>query len=81
MTAILSGIVAFMEAVPIIDKWFQVLVSTYYKVKVSKIENLRIGEIEQRQAIINSIQKAETDAERIALSITLHKFNSGELPN
>lgn len=80
MGAVFTGIVAFLEAVPILDGWFRGLVGAYYKSKVNKIKNLKISKEQQRDAIINAIQKAENDEEITALSIVLHNHNSGELP-
>ena len=80
MTAsFLSGIVAFVRAVPILDKWFTQLTSLYFK---KKAEEIRVGEVtidQKRTAIINSIQKAETDEELIALSVVLDDFNRGRV--
>lgn len=77
---VVNGIVAFIKAVPIIDKWFRNLAQAYYTLRVDQINDLKIGKQEQRDAQISAIQKAENDAEIIALSITLSSIGRHELP-
>jgi len=77
--AVINGIAAFIKAVPIIDKWFRNIAEAYYKLRVSQIENLKIGNQEKRAVIIRAIQKAENDQELTALSITLSDYNGGKL--
>lgn len=79
MAATLSGIVAILKAVPVLDRWFAQLVSLYFKKKADEIRSGEVTIDQKRAAIINSIQKAETDEELIALSIVLDDFNRGRV--
>ena len=79
VTAIASGIFTIAKAVPYVFKIISLVSDKLMDYKVSKINAQRITKENQRDALNKAISKAETNAEIMALSTTLHVLNNGGL--
>jgi hypothetical protein len=71
-TSVISGAVAFAKAVPIINDWVQQFVQMWITYGIDKIEETANEWEAKRDSQLKAISKAETNAERKALSITLN---------
>jgi len=78
-TAIVSGIFAVAKAVPTVMDFINQIVEKYIEEKVDAINADMVTEDDQRAALISAIQKATTNEELIAHSVTLDQLNNGKL--
>jgi hypothetical protein len=76
-TAIVSGIFAIAKAVPTVAKYIDQFVDMYTTNQLQKIENEIVTRKQKRSALMRAISKAETNAERKALSKVLHNLVIG----
>jgi len=79
IAAIASGIFSVAKAVPYVFKVLDAVYAKYIEHKISKIKQQRITKDDQRSALLQAIEKAETNEEILALSVTLHTINNGGL--
>jgi len=71
---IFAGIVAVAEAVPAIKKIIEGFYDFYANHRISKIKQNEANDIKRRKALMRAISNAQTNEDRLALSITLHNF-------
>lgn len=79
--AIFNGVVALAKALPIVNGWIKKFVKAWNDKDVAESDSLRGTLKAEQQALYRAIQKADTDEDIKALSITLHRLNSGKLSN
>lgn len=73
-TAIVSGLIAFAKAVPIIAGYIDKFTELWVTAKVTKLEREQNRIRYERRALMSAISKATNDDERKALSITLTRL-------
>lgn len=78
-SAIVRTVLAIAEAIPTIAKLIDRLMDAWIDKRIDDIKDQDHERDKQKLALINSIKKAQSDEERIALSSVLAKFNSNEL--
>lgn len=70
-----------MKAIPAANDLFEKVQGLYYDALFSGINNDVKAKKRRRRAISNSIENASSDEDRRQLSIMLHEFNAGILPD
>ena len=71
IASIFTGIVAIAKAVPVIKQTIDAFIKYYVSQKIAESDNIHNVKAQQLDAQLKAIQKAESNEERKALSITL----------
>ena len=69
-----SALVAIARAIPTVNDWIEQIVDLWIDYKIENHRDLLNKKQTQRKALQKAIRNAQTDAERIALSITLYEL-------
>jgi len=75
LAAIVAGVFAVAKAVPIVANYIDMFIDLYVDRQIEKLDKYRIDKKEKRATLMKAISKAETDAERKALSIILNDIS------
>ena len=79
MVQVIAGIVSLLEAVPILDKWFEKIATERMRRKLAVFRKSKNIKEQTITALYNAIDRAETNEELQALSILVTDFNTGKL--
>tara|TARA_R110000787_G_scaffold283016_1_gene395338 strand:+ start:189 stop:416 length:228 start_codon:yes stop_codon:yes gene_type:complete len=67
----LGTVVSFIKAVPMVKSIFDKLVDLYVESEITKLHDQRINKKQERNALLLSIARCQTDEERKTYSIML----------
>lgn len=81
LTVILNGIIAVSKILPYLTKTYDLFTDLWIGHKLKQLDSKLITHRHKRLALLNAIKGAKTNEERKALSILMHDFNIGKLPN
>ena len=70
-SAIVSTVYAIAKAVPVVAEYIDKFYNIYIDKRINEIDQYNITKEDKRAALMSSIEKAENDETRKALSITL----------
>jgi hemerythrin-like domain-containing protein len=75
VTAILSGVFAFIKAVPLFYSWFQQIVDMYIQAQVDEIHDTNMTIKQEEIALYELLKKAKTPIERGAIAKSLYRLH------
>ena len=78
IATIISGIFAISKAIPQLKKWWDEAVEAIIQIKINQVKEEHKKKGAQLRAVHNSISRAETDEERLALSAVLYDLTNNK---